>query len=209
LDVSDPATGELLTDRLLPHPEAGKPRPEHNLDYFHGTLLPSPGGTWIADNGWAWHPVGIVRTWSLTRWLNENVWESENGPTARNLCCQDNWDQPMCWIDDRTLAAWGEDQSLENDRPENDRLVFGFFDVESGKRNRTLDVPVGRTFADGGRLFVSKFPLTGVKVWNTASGDVLLEDSRVPAFKYHLGSKQFWGFGTRLTHVLSRLSEIR
>lgn len=202
LDVSDPATGELLTVRPSPQVEAGKSRPEHDLDYFHATLLPSPDGRWIADNGWAWHPVGIVRTWSIERWLNENVWESEDGPTAKNLCAQENWDQPMCWIDNRTLAAWGEDATRDDDR-----LVFGFFDVESGERKRTLNVPVGRTFVDDGRLFVSKSPLTGVNVWDIASGEAILDDSHIPAVKYHRGTKQFWGFKTRLTHVLGRLTD--
>jgi hypothetical protein len=202
LDLSDPETGELLTVRPSPKLEAGKGRPEHYLDYFHATLLPSPDGRWIADNGWAWHPVGIVRTWSVERWLNENVWESEDGPTTKNLCGQDNWDQPMCWIDSRTLAAWGEDTTSENDRS-----VFGLFDVESGVRKRIFNVPVGPTFVDNGRLFVSKSPWTGIHVWDVASGEALLHDSHVRAVKYHRGMKQFWGFGTGLTHVLSRLDD--
>ena len=202
LDVSDPATGELLTVRQSPQVEAGKPRPAHDLDYFHATLLPSPDGKWIADNGWAWHPVGIVRAWSIERWLNQNVWESEDGPTAKDLCGQDNWDQPMCWINNRTLAAWGEDITCDEDR-----LVFGFFDVESGERHRIFNVPVGRTFVDGGRLFVSKTPWTGVNVWDIASGERLLDDPNVPAVKYHRGTKQFWGFGKSRTHVLARLTD--
>src|SRR4051812_27441441 len=64
-----------------------------------------------------------------------------------------------------------------------------------------------RTFVDGARLFVAKTPWTGVNVWDIASGEALLDDSNVPAVKYHRGTKQFWGFGTRLTHVLSRLTD--
>jgi hypothetical protein len=202
LDVSDPATGELLTDRQSPQVEAGKPRPDHDLNYFHATLLPSPDGKWIADSGWAWHPVGIVRTWSIERWLNENVWESEDGPTAKDLCAQDNWDQPMCWVDNRTLAAWGEDTTSDENR-----LVFGFFDVVSGERIRTLHVPVGRAFTDDGRLFVSKFPWTGVNVREIATGEAILDDPNVPVVKYHRGTKQFLGFGSGRTHVLSRVTD--
>lgn len=202
LDVSDPETGELLTVRVSPQYEIINSRPEHYLDYFHATLLPSPDGRWIADNGWGWHPVGIVRTWSVERWLNENVWESEDGPTAKDVCVQDNWDQPMCWIDNNTLAAWGEDTSSDEDR-----LVFGFFDVQSGQRKRIFDAPVGRTFVEGGRLFVSEAPYTGVKVWDIDSGEEILSDSNIPAMKYHRGAKQFWGYGTVRTHVLSRLND--
>jgi len=199
LDVSDPEIGELLTGRSLPQLEAGKPRSEQNLDYFHATLLPSPDGKWIADNGWVWHPFGMVRTWSVERWLTKNVWESENGPTVRNLSTQEDWEQPICWIGNRTLAAWGEAEDIPTGR-----LVFGCYDVESGARIRTLDISFGNTFAEDGRLFVSKSPDSGVKVWDIASGNRILEDSRVQAIKHHRGAKQFWGFGAKGTHVLSR-----
>jgi hypothetical protein len=57
LEVSDPATGELLTERGPPPPWTGYgTAPPHHLDYFHGALLVSPDGEWIADDGWAWHP---------------------------------------------------------------------------------------------------------------------------------------------------------
>lgn len=200
LDVSDPATGELLTVRSSPQRETGMSRPEHYLDYFHATLLPSPDGKWIADSGWVWHPYGIVRTWSVERWLNENVWESEDGSSTKSPCAQENWDQPMYWIDNRTLAAWGDESEGEQGR-----IVLGFFDVESGERRRTIPAPKGKIFAENGRLLVSKGPYyNGVSVLDIASGCVLLEDARVPAIKYHRGTKQFWGLGSNRVHVLSR-----
>ena len=78
LDITDPRTGELLTQREPTSYKQGESRPEHYLDYFHGALYLSPDGAWIADDGWAWHPTGAVNWWSLTRWLSENVWESED-----------------------------------------------------------------------------------------------------------------------------------
>ncbi len=47
-------------------------RPLHYLDYFHGELSVSPAENWIADNGWVWHPSGIVTSWSLQAWFNGN-----------------------------------------------------------------------------------------------------------------------------------------
>lgn len=61
LDVSDARTGELLTARP-------SDAPEHKLDYFHGALYLSPGGSRILDDGWIWHPVGFPAVWSLDRW---------------------------------------------------------------------------------------------------------------------------------------------
>jgi len=105
LEVSDPATGGLLTARVASINDKG--RSEHYLDYFHCGLSISPDGRWLADDGWAWSPIAAVRVWSLGRWMDENVWESEDGPTARELCVRERWDAPLCWIDGDRLAVWG------------------------------------------------------------------------------------------------------
>lgn len=68
-----------------------------------------------------------------------------------------------------------------------------------------VDMPVGKTFVEDGRLIVSKTPWSGVRVWSLESGELLLDDGRVPAAKYHRGAKQFWGFGEKRTHSLARL----
>ncbi len=73
LDVSDPATGALLTERSPSSYRQGEPQPEHYLDYFHCGLTVSPDHKYVADNGWMWHPVGVVTTWSLERWVRYGV----------------------------------------------------------------------------------------------------------------------------------------
>ena len=83
LDISDPRTGRLLTDRSPTSNRQGEDRPQHYLDYFDGGLAISPGGEWIVDNGWVWHPLGVVVAWSLRWWSEGNPWESEDGPTKR------------------------------------------------------------------------------------------------------------------------------
>jgi hypothetical protein len=45
----------------------------------------SPDQEWIADNGWVWGAAGIVTSWSPRWWLEENVWESEDGPSRRRF----------------------------------------------------------------------------------------------------------------------------
>jgi hypothetical protein len=116
LDVSDPLTGELLTDRQLTACQQEQARPEHYLDYFHGALYPSPGGTQVVDDGWVWHPVGIPTTWSLDRWLADNVWESEDGPTRTGLCARSYyWDHAITWLDDTRVVVGGigdDDQAM-------------------------------------------------------------------------------------------------
>jgi hypothetical protein len=68
-----PTTGELLTPRDLPRWGSGEPRPAHYLDYFHCGLTLSPDGAWLVDDGWVWHPMGMLKSFSLRRWLQENV----------------------------------------------------------------------------------------------------------------------------------------
>jgi hypothetical protein len=129
LDVSDPRTGTLLTDRSPTSYCRGEERPEHYLDYFHGGLAVSPGEEWVVDNGWVWSPVGFVTSWSLRRWQRDNPWESEDGPSKRSLCGRHYyWDGPLCWIDDRTVAIWGYGNDDENLIP-----TALLFDVESGR----------------------------------------------------------------------------
>jgi hypothetical protein len=108
LDASDGLTGALLTGRGPTARESvDEPRPAHYLDYFHGPLAVSPGGLRVANGGWVWHPVGVVRTWSLTAWLEANPFESEDGPSACNLLCREDWNLPMVWLDDDHLAVTG------------------------------------------------------------------------------------------------------
>jgi hypothetical protein len=102
LAAFDLRTGEALTAR--PTPAHGD---RHYLDYFHCGLHVSPNGAMIADNGWVWQPVGQITTWSLERWLDDNAWESEDGPSRRELEYRDDWDMPLCWIDDARFVVGG------------------------------------------------------------------------------------------------------
>lgn len=106
LDLYDPATGNLLSERGPTH-YISKERPPRCLDYFHGGLSVSPDHQHVVDNGWVWHPVGALRAWNLPAWLR-NPWESEDGPTSWNLAWRDYFgDGPVCWINAATLAFWG------------------------------------------------------------------------------------------------------
>jgi len=42
LDISEPATGKLLTERGPTSYQHGEPRPEHYLDYFHRRTVSEP-----------------------------------------------------------------------------------------------------------------------------------------------------------------------
>jgi len=165
LDVSDPSSGELLTQRGATNYRSGEAQPEHYLDYFHGALYVSPGGAHILDDGWVWAPVGIPTAWSLHHWMSDNVWESEDGATKKDLgVCHYYWNRAATWLDERRVAIGGiGDDDLE--------IIPGarIFDVTSpdgpsaclrgvsgGAREVTAFAgPAGAFFSDGTWLFSS------------------------------------------------------
>jgi hypothetical protein len=209
LDISDPRTGELLTPRQVVRTE--HVTAEHYLEYFHFRLAPSPEGGWIAEDGWVWHPIGMVVTWSLDRWLQQNVWESEDGPSRKRLVTRVEWDQPLCWLDDRRLAVWGSGEG----EPvcSNGALGWGenpafvpavrIFDVVSGEEVRWFAGPRGALFFDE-HLF-SCSGVIGTAVWDAATGERLHHDPTCRPTRYHRGTKQFLTVLPNGVFQLSRL----
>jgi hypothetical protein len=185
LDVSDPRTGELLTPRAhAPHQQDGE-RPDHDLDYFHGGLAVSPDGRFVADNGWVWHPFGAVVVWDVRRWLRENPWESEDGPSRRPLCWRDYfWDGPLCWVDDDRLAVWGYGTDDEWLVP-----AVRVFDAASGRETYWFAGPRGEMVFDGVLFCVDL--VDGTSVWDVGTGERLLRDAAFCPHRYHPGAKSF------------------
>jgi hypothetical protein len=185
LDISDPKTGELLTERTFGSPRPDTDRPEHDLDYFHCGLNVSPSQEYVADNGWVWHPFGVVATWSIRRWLGENVWESEDGPSKHELCHRSGyWDGPLCWVGANRLAVWGYGEDGE-------RLLAAvrIFNVVSGEEEKWFPGPYGNLIYD--RYLFSLTDSFGVLVWDVDRGEHLLRDGSFCPLRYHPGAKAF------------------
>lgn len=186
LDISNPATGECLTTREWEVPSSEEEPVEHDLDYFHGDLLVSPQGTWIADDGWIWHPVGCVNCWSLTRWIEENPWESEDGESLQGLFYRAYfWGGPMCWIDERRLAIWGYGEYANWISP-----AVRLFDVVENKEIRWF------AGVEGGALVFDEYLFSlsqekGLSAWNPEDGSCHFRDPMVTPFAYHRGAKTF------------------
>jgi hypothetical protein len=184
LDVSDPRTGGLLTSRPSPIWKSGE-QVEHYLEYFHSSLSVSPSQEWIADNGWVWSPVGMVVSWNLRRWREAHIWESEDGPSKKDLCQREYfWDGPLCWVDRHTLAVWGigDDDLL---------LVPGvrLFDVSTGQELRRFLGPQGTLVYDD--YLFSFASEQGMAVWDIATGERLLHEPAFSPWCYHRGARQF------------------
>src|SRR5688572_8514524 len=213
LDISDPASGELLTGRGQTSYGRDEQRPEHYLDYFHGGLYVSPNNARILDDGWVWHPVGIPVTWSLDRWLLENVWESEDGPTRCEVCARDSyWDRAVTWIDERRVAIGGIGDD-EMDIIDGARVFDVTLPGNASPQWRTdwkwsLELtafagPAGLFFSDGSSLFSSDE--TGLSRWDPADGarTGYLKDFRPT--HHHPGAGEFVRvIGTTLLRYLVR-----
>jgi hypothetical protein len=185
LDVSDARTGMLLTERGPTSYKKGETRPEHFLDYFHASLLVSPDQQLVADNGWIWHPIGIVAIWNISRWLRDNVWESENGESKQYLCRRAYyWDGPLCWIDDHRLAVWGYGEDDEWLIP-----AVRIFDVRSGKQDCWFAGPIGSLVFDDYLFSFDKDE--GMSVWDIETGEKLMNDQKFFPKGYHRGAKHF------------------
>jgi hypothetical protein len=182
VDLSDPATGVLLTPREF---EVTGKYPAHFLDYFFGALHPSPGGRLIASDGWVWHPVGMPRVWDARQWRFDYVYEPEDGLSARTVRhVAYYWDKPMCWLDDSTLVLAGVGADDE-------AMIPGaeIYDVNSAVKITAFAGPAGPLFCDRDQLY-SASP-GGLEVWDIGSG---VNTGVVPGFvpsRFHPASRQF------------------
>lgn len=200
LDISDPASGALLTPRSAVSNRATREDPAHYLDYFHGTLLASPDGGWIADDGWIWHPVGLVATWDLGRWMTDNVWESEDGPSRLTQCPRDYfWDAPQCWVGPSRLAVWGFGEDDDWMIP-----AAQVFDVATGEGPVWFPGPVGQMAFDG-RYLHSSSKEQGTSVWDVDSGARVHFDWNFRPDGYHPGARSFLSIMPQESLYISRL----
>ncbi len=202
LDMADAATGALLSARSPTSYREGEPAPHHYLGYFHGALLVAPDGSHVVDDGWSWHPTGSLHAFNCRRWLHENPWESEDGPSVRVLrYCNYFWDGPKCFVDDRTLAVWGYGP---DDEAMTDAAVI--FDVVTGRRLRWFaGPPRGRFFFDDYLIVSAEGP--GTSVWDVATGERLHEDPALTLLAHNRSARTFLGIGPDGTLRESRLED--
>lgn len=159
LDVTDLTTLQLLTARDLPDRSQEEHSPEHDLDYFHGALYPSPDGSLVYDDGWVWQPLGVPAVWSMAAWLDDNVYESEDGPTLTYYSAMEEWNEPVAWIRGDRLAlrdAGGPDQPAGVLILDPTATEPGYRGYPRMKTVTTLpDLGGGPYFSDGEHLLVT------------------------------------------------------
>lgn len=198
LDISDPNTGMLLTERDTGG-KNDKQRPDHYLGYFHSGLSISPSGRWIAEDGWVWSPFGRTRLWDLQQWFKNNVWESEDGDSLHYVNQRGYvWDTAMCWIDANTLAVWGfgnDDQWLIP--------AVVLYDASTGVRTQWFAGPRADWMTFDEYLYC--ISPNGVSVWDVSTGERLHHDDTFLPHSYHPGGRHFL---TRLSDSSFRVSRL-
>lgn len=203
LEITDLRDGSVLTKRHIAEYKIGE-RSEHYLDYFHCTLSVSPSNAWIADTGWVWQPAGVISSWNLKQWLEQNPFESEDGDSRKTFNVWQDWDMPTCWLNDTTFGVYGIG-------PE-DMITPGIqlFDVRTGERTDFLFGPSVEPsheltteyfssrqsslqrglFVFDTWLFSSGYG-RGIEVWDIKAKSRLLRDKSFSPVSYHPTSKVF------------------
>lgn len=175
LDVTDLTTCQLLTARELPDRSRQDRDREHDLDYFHGALYPSPDGSFLYDDGWVWQPFGYPVVWSMAAWLESNVYESEDGPTLAAYSSMEEWDGPVVWIRGDRLAH----RDAGDDEDPACVFILDPTATEPGRgghpRMKTVcqlpDLGPGPYFTDGEHLLVTAE--SGLRGYDIGSGEQL------------------------------------
>ncbi len=200
LDISDPASGELLTQREYEKVEKGK-RPRHYLDYFHGCLFMSPDQRHVIDDGWVWHPIGIIRCWDVMKWLTNNVWESEDGDSVKHVISRlYYWDGPLYWLDNQRIAVWGFGDDDEWLIP-----AVTIFDATTGSRvNWFPGVQKGELYFD---TFLFSVGEHSTEVWNIETEARINVTENFSPTAYHLTSREFLTVGHNGVLHLSRFTK--
>ena len=154
LDRFDLATGECLTERDMSYGS------EHDVDCFHGGLSLSPSGRWLLDDGWVWHPVGVLSAIDMRKWA-EDRYAAEHGITVSDP--DNEWNRPLAWLDDDVVAVQ-RIGSIWN------KMVDGvtLFRAPTFEEVGRFYGPVGRMWAHRGRLHTVTDE--GMEVWDPADG---------------------------------------
>ena len=154
---------------------------------FHCMPIVSPNGQWVAEFGWIWHPVGVLRAWPVAPWLHDPGVQSESDASKglhRLWDCSYFWDSPMCFLDDQRLAVWGYGSDETNVL---DAAMI--FNLDTGTAETWLPGPNGLLHGWNGQL-VSTSRSKGVSVWNVERGECCFADEglEVVAFQAHNGT---------------------
>jgi hypothetical protein len=198
LDITFLETDELLTERLVDYDTDS-----NYFDYFHSSLLISPDAKHFTSNGWHWHPYGQIYCFSIERFLREFELSNKSVDVSEEDYYDLDWDRPLCWIDNQTLAICFNQQvcSEKKDKYPNEIL---FFDINQNKIIKRINFDgfgltfEGNVYGDlfydsGNKQFIGLNKKTGLLI-SDIDGNELFRDPALTAVKYSEKHKLFYNF---------------
>lgn len=150
LDIACLETDELLTDRIVDYETDS-----NYFDYFHSSLLVSPDAKHFTSNGWHWHPVGQIYCFSIEEFLRDFESSHQRIVVSDEDCYDLDWEQPLCWIDNRTLAVGFNRKIVDGEQNEYPSEIL-FYDIIEDKVMKRIDFNGFSVSSDGnveGKLF--------------------------------------------------------
>jgi hypothetical protein len=191
LDVSDPRTGECLTQRDFTLIKEDEDFYDDSVfSEWYGELAISPSQQKIASIGWVWHPLGVAFSWSAKSWLEENVWEADNGKSKRSYCIWDYfWYSPFFWYDDNTLCIWGSSDYQKGSDLPIDSVVL--YNAETEQAVREFAGPTLDVFYYDHYLFSGLPEKNGISIWDLEEGALLHRQPGISPRAYHPGTREF------------------
>lgn len=116
LDITCLNNDDLMTDREIKF--EGK---VNYFDYFHGTLAVAPDEKKFVSKGWHWSPYDRVTLYEVEKFIEtyELSYNYLDFPYTSGY----NWDRPLCWINNNTIAL-GYNKQEEYDEEEFDSEII-------------------------------------------------------------------------------------
>ena len=133
LDITCLETDELLTERFVDCDTKS-----NYFDYFHSSLLMSPDSKHFTSNGWHWHPFGQIYCFSADNFLQKFELSHQDVAVSEEDYYDLDWDRPLCWIDNKTLAV-GFNQQICDEQQRKFPTEVLFFDITENKIARRIN----------------------------------------------------------------------
>ena len=182
LDVTELHTGRCLTARE-----------DRSQNYFHASLHISPNQVWMIDNGWIWHPIGIIQKWKIDEWIHNNPFMLDENISVLTGS-EHFWDRPLCFIDDHRVAVWGK--TVDDEQSDDDFLsAISILDMKSSEESFFFLVPhEGELFVEDDFLYVVSKE-HGTSKWKWTTGEMVKIDPSFIPYRYHPSAKLFFHLG--------------
>ncbi len=190
LDVTDLENGKILTSRDLSKKSNEQKGPKISKTEWPSLLLPSPSEEVIAVQGWMWHPVGVLYSFSLKNWLEHDIWESDYIPEKNIYSSMYDWTNPFCWINETKLCI------CEMGFAKEESYKTSLFDIETGQSLIEFFGPTPHVFFFDKFLFSglakdNEF-IEGLSIWSIENGQLLHKEDSFPVINdYNSNAKEF------------------